>query len=133
MGKKKKILIIEDDDSQAQALAAFLEAKDYKVFQAFSGETGLDLIQTELPDLILLDVFLPGEDGLAILKRLKRQTDPNTGEPSKTHHIPIIILTGKGDMMEEVFEMEEAFAFFKKPYEPQTLLLSIQRALESKT
>ena len=129
---KKKILIIEDDDSQAQALTAFLEMKNYQVLQAYSGETGLELIQTDLPDLILLDIFLPGEDGLSILKRLKRKADPDTGEASKTSHIPVIVLTGKGDMMEEVFEMEEAFAFFRKPYEHQALLTSIQRALESK-
>ena len=129
---KKKILIVDDEESFLDTLSIRLGREGYEVFGAPTGEKGLELAQTQEPDLILLDIFLPGDDGLAILKKLKRPLDPETSGPSKTRTIPVIVLTGRGEKMEEVVRMEEAFAFFTKPVDTRSLLISIQRALESK-
>lgn len=127
---KKKILIVDDEESIVEVLTVRLTREGYQVIGAHSGEEGIQLARTHLPDVILLDIFLPGEDGLAVLKRLKRPMDAETGEPSKTRGIPVIVLTGRGEKMEDVFQMEEAFAFFTKPIDTQSLCVSIQRALE---
>lgn len=128
--KKKKILIIDDEEVIVETLRAKLEKEGYDVLGAYSGEKGIELARKESPHVIILDIFLPGEDGLTVLKRLKRPLDPETGETNTTRSIPVIVLTGKAEKMEEVFQMEEAFAFFTKPVNSGALLLSIQRALE---
>lgn len=128
-GRKKKILIVDDEESIVEALTLRLEREGYEVIGAYTGEKGLQLAQGERPDLIILDIFLPGEDGLAILKKLKRPIDSETGEPSKTREIPVLVLTGRGEKMEEMFEMEEAFAFLTKPVDSKALLAKIQEAL----
>lgn len=129
---KKKILIVDDEEAVVETLKIRLEREGYEVFGAYTGEKGLQLAQTEMPDVVLLDIFLPGEDGLAILKRLKRPIDPETGEASKTRGIPVIVVTGRGEKMEEMFQMEEAFAFLTKPVDSKLLLAEIQEALKKK-
>ena len=124
--------MIDDEESIVAALVAGLERENYEVLSAYTGEKGLQLAQKENPDAIILDVFLPGEDGLAVLKRLKRRIDPETGDSSGTREIPVIVLTGRGEKMGEMFQMEDAFAFFTKPFELKSLLSSIQQALEKK-
>lgn len=129
---KKKILVVDDEESIREVLRARLEAAGYQILSVASGEKALQLIQNETPDVIVLDVFLPGEDGLAVLKKLKRPVDRKTGEPSKTRQIPVIVITGKAEQMEEMFRMEDAFAFFGKPFDFIALQASIQKALNQK-
>lgn len=129
---KKKILVIDDEEPTVTTLTVGLEKEGYEVFGAYTGEKGLQLAQTERPDAIILDIFLPGEDGLSLLKKLKRPLDRETGESSKTRGIPVIILTGYGKKMKEIFEMEKAFSFFTKPFELKAVLASVEKALESK-
>ena len=131
-GSPKKILIVDDEESAVATLGAGLEASGYQILSAYTGEKGFQLARAEGPDVILLDIFLPGEDGLAILKKLKRPMDLETGEASKTRGIPVIVLTGRGEKMEEMFQAEDAFAFFTKPFELKALLASIRQALEKK-
>ena len=125
---KKKILVIDDEEALVEALSARLESAGYAVLSAYTGEKGLQLARTELPDAIILDIYLPGEDGLAIIKQLKRPIDPQTGDPSKTRKIPVIVLTGKAEKMEDMFQMEECFAFFTKPFDSKELLASVAKA-----
>ncbi len=126
---KKKILVVDDEEALVEALTARLQMEGYQVLSAFTGEKGLQTAQVEKPDLIILDIFLPGEDGLAILKKLKRPVDSKTGESSKTRQIPVLVLTGRGQQMKDMFEMEEAAAFLTKPFETQSLLSAIQKIL----
>lgn len=67
----KKILIIEDEDALAKAMAAKLTLKKYKALIAKDGQAGLDTALQEKPDLILLDIFMPVMDGLTMLKKLR--------------------------------------------------------------
>lgn len=83
--KKKKILIIEDDKFLLRLYSDKLRRADFEVFEALTGEEGLNKISTENPDLIILDLILPRKSGFEILSELKID--------SKTKDIPIIILT----------------------------------------
>lgn len=82
---KKKIALIEDDKILSDTLYESLKDSGFDVSRAFDGEEGLRLVETEKPDLVLLNILLPKLDGLAVAKKLK--SDPLTAD------IPIIILT----------------------------------------
>ena len=92
----KKILFIEDEQTLQKTLGDILKKEGYEVVSALDGETGLRLVGTEKPDLILLDVILPKIEGFDVLKKLKE--DPNT------KNIPVIILTN----LEEMEHVEKA-------------------------
>jgi DNA-binding response OmpR family regulator len=81
----KRILFIEDEAVLQQTLGDALQLQGYKFLSAMDGAAGLRLAKSELPDLILLDLMLPGKDGFEILEELRNY--------SKTEHIPVIVLT----------------------------------------
>ena len=81
----KKILIIEDEENMVKGLRFNLEARDYAVVAAFDGETGLKKAVDERPDLIILDLMLPGLNGYEVCKKLKESSP----------EIPIVMLTAK--------------------------------------
>jgi DNA-binding response OmpR family regulator len=81
---KKKLLLIDDDQTLLHLLSQYLKESDYEVFEATNGKEGLHLAYAERPDLILLDVMLPGMDGWEICARLREMTD-----------VPVIMLTAK--------------------------------------
>jgi len=83
-----KILIVEDDETLARMYQKKLEHEGFLVETAFSGEEGLKAVEKEKPDLILLDIMMPGIDGFAVVKQLKADNE--------TKDIPIIILTNLG-------------------------------------
>ena len=82
---KQKIIIIEDDKILSKVLCAELSDAGFEVLPAFDGETGLKLVRSERPDLVLLDLILPKKHGLEILEEIKKTPD--------TLGIPVIILT----------------------------------------
>jgi len=81
----KKILLIEDNELNRDMLSRRLQKRGYQVVTAVDGETGIAMAQTEAPALILMDVTLPGIDGLEATRRLKAAPE--------TRHIPIVALT----------------------------------------
>jgi len=85
----KKITIVEDEELISKALAGVLEDAGFKVSQAYDGEEGLSMIESEKPDLILLDIIMPKMDGLTMLKKLQ--------EKEWGKNIPIIVLTNLSD------------------------------------
>jgi DNA-binding response OmpR family regulator len=85
----EKIILIEDDEILSKVLFTELSDAGFKVLQAFDGETGLELIKSSQPDLVLLDLVLPKKLGLEVLEELKDSTD--------TENIPVIILTLLGE------------------------------------
>ena len=86
---KKVILAIEDDDPIRKAIKDHLERKNFKVFQADTGERGLALVKAENPDLVILDLMLPGMQGEEVLKTMN--------ESGIIKKIPVIVLSAKGD------------------------------------
>ena len=115
----KKILLIDDDSQLIELVAMRLEANEYQVLAAFSGQDGLSMAESEEPDLILLDITMPGMDGLEVLRKLKYN--------SKTSHIPVVMLTSKTES-QAIFRSQElrAVEYIIKPFEPKELLSIIK-------
>jgi DNA-binding response OmpR family regulator len=103
----KKILIIEDEKNMIEGLKFNLEARDYTVIAAFDGETGLMKASEERPDLVILDLMLPGINGYEVCKRLKE----------KKPELPIIMLTAKSQESDIVTGLElGADDYITKPF-----------------
>jgi len=117
-----KILIVDDEKDILELIGYNLEKEGYKILKALSGETALRSSRSENPDLILLDLMLPGIDGLDVLKKLKKD--------AKTTNIPTILLTAKGEEADIVAGLElGADDYITKPFSPRVLLARIRAAL----
>lgn len=111
----KKILIVEDDPSFSRAINHIVEKEGYNVITASNGMTGLRMAKEENPDLLILDVMLPGLDGFEICSRL-RQDPPTAG-------LPIIMLSAKGQEADKTTGLKVgANEYLTKPVD-RTLLL----------
>jgi len=112
----KKILIIEDEKNMIEGLRFNLEARDYHVIAAFDGETGLRKTTEEQPDLVILDLMLPGMNGYEVCKVLKERTPG----------LPIIMLTAKNQESDIVTGLElGADDYITKPFSILELLARI--------
>lgn len=119
---KKKILFVDDEDDIREVLQIRLESNGYNVVTAASGEEALEKVTSEKPDLMILDIMMPGMDGLTVLKTLRRgDANPN---------LPVIMLTAKRQkMIGELFEFENIQGFVEKPFEAAVLLDLIRKAV----
>ncbi len=119
---KEPVLIVEDDPDIVELLQYTLEREGYPVLVAQNGEKGLAEAQRRKPGLILLDLMLPGLDGLAVCKALK-------GEES-TKGIPVVMLTAKGEESDVVLGLEfGADDYVRKPFSPRELVARIRAVL----
>ncbi|MEO0533468.1 MAG: response regulator [Cyanobacteria bacterium P01_A01_bin.123] len=111
----KRILIIDDDADIREATQLCLEITGHwDVLKASSGPEGIAIAQSETPDVILLDIMMPGMDGFATLQRLR--------EKNSTQQIPIIILTAKAQSRErQSFGQLNVLSVITKPYDPLTI------------
>lgn len=116
-----KILIIEDETDINQLLAKILEADGYRTVQAFSGTEGLLLAEQESPDLILLDLMLPGLSGEALLAKLRSE---------KQCRVPVLVLSAKAALSDKVTLLKTgADDYITKPFEPEEVSARVQAAL----
>lgn len=116
----KKILIIEDEKNMIEGLRFNLEARDYIVISALDGETGLNKVVEERPDLIILDLMLPGINGYEVCKKLKES------EPE----IPIVMLTAKSQESDIITGLDlGADDYITKPFSVLELLARINALL----
>ena len=123
---KEKILIVEDEKDIIKMLEYNLKKEGFRVTNARDGEDALDLALRQYPDLILLDLMLPGIDGLEVCKTLKKET--------KTASIPIIMLTAKSQESDKVVGLElGADDYITKPFSPRELLARIKAVLRRAT
>jgi len=122
---KKRILVVDDEEDILELVTFNLAKEGYHVAGALTGEEALKKVHREVYDLILLDLMLPGIDGLEVTKSLK--SDP------KTSHIPIVMLTAKGEEADIVTGLElGAEDYITKPFSPRVLLARIRTALRRK-
>ena len=122
MASEKKILFVDDEDDIREVLQIRLESYGYQVMTAGSGEEALQKVQTDHPDLIILDIMMPGMDGLAVLKKLRKD--------ESTSDLPVIMLTAKRKkLIGDLFEFENIQGFIEKPFESEVLLDLIKKAL----
>ena len=128
MARQAKILVVDDDSVFVQATKAVLESKNYQVSAAFDGDEGLQKVQDERPDLIILDIIMPTKDGFTVCEQLK-------GDPQYSK-IPVLILTSfaerKGETSIPVSEglTLEAEDYIDKPVSPDELLSRIEKMLK---
>ncbi len=119
---KETILIVEDEKDIVKMLDYNLKKEGYRILVAHDGEDAIDLANTKRLDLILLDLMLPGMDGLEVCKALK-------GE-SKTALLPIIMLTAKSQESDKVVGLElGADDYVTKPFSPRELIARIKAVL----
>jgi two-component system alkaline phosphatase synthesis response regulator PhoP len=120
--KKIKVLVVEDEATIQELLQFNLERVNYKVKVTDSGEEAIKQASKSNPDLILLDIMLPGTDGLEVCKTLKAS--------SKTKNIPIIMLTALCEEADIVAGLElGADDYVTKPFSPRVLLARVKAAL----
>ena len=119
---KENILIVDDEEDVLELVRYNLEKEGYIVQTAACGEDALKKASARLPDLIVLDLMLPGIDGLTICRKLKTE--------GKTQNIPVIMLTAKSEESDVVTGLEiGADDYITKPFSPKVLIARIRRVL----
>ena len=117
------ILVIEDEKDIADLVAFNLRRNDYQVELAPDGLKGLAAAKSLLPDLIILDLMMPGMDGIALFKELKRE--------AATRKIPVIMLTARGQTEDRILGLEVgADDYMTKPFSPKELMLRVKNLLK---
>lgn len=115
----KKLLIIDDDESLTESLSLFFEKHQVELVCANDPLVGLELLTTEPPNLLLLDVTMPKVDGFTLCKKIR-----------KTHNLPIIMLTARGRLEDKIQGFEIGVDdYLPKPFEPLELLVRVQALL----
>ncbi|HPN84057.1 MAG TPA: response regulator transcription factor [Victivallales bacterium] len=119
---KAKILVVEDEKDIADLIEMNLEREGYKVRTVESGEECIKMAREKLPDIIILDLMLPGMDGLDVCRIMKND--------SKTRHIPIIMLTAKGEESDVITGLEMgADDYMTKPFSAKVLMARVKAVL----
>lgn len=117
------ILLIDDDEKLGDLLGVFFDRFDLKLQVAHDPETGLKMLDAQEPDLVILDVMLPGQDGFAVCRTIR-----------KVSTVPIIMLTARGEVTDRIVGLEiGADDYMPKPFEPRELVARIQNVLRRST
>jgi two-component system, NtrC family, nitrogen regulation response regulator NtrX len=118
---KFRVLVIDDESAIRDSLKMTLEYEGYEVLGAATGQEGLSLAEREAPDLVLLDVKMPGMDGIEVLERLRSMNDS----------VPVIVVSGHGTISTAVDATKKgAFDFIEKPFASDRVLVSLRNALD---
>ena len=122
MSHKKRILLIEDEEDIAALIKLQAEASGYKMHVEVDGINGYRAIEREKPDLVILDIMLPGQNGFDVCRKIKNNPDLRS--------IPVIILTAKGEELDMVLGLElGADDYVAKPFSPKVLFSRIKAVL----
>lgn len=118
-----KILVVDDEKPISDIIKFNLEKEDYEVVTAFDGEEALEKVETEDPDLVVLDVMLPKIDGLEVMREIR-----------KTHSMPVIMVTAKEDEIDKVLGLEMgADDYVTKPFSNRELVARVKANLRRQT
>ncbi len=120
--KNLKILLVDDEEEFVTTLAERLELRGLQARAALNGEAALQMIEADTPEIVILDVMMPGIGGFEVLRRIKAQHP----------QLPVILLTGRGSEKEGVKGMQlGAFDYLMKPLNIEELIKKMQEAIES--
>ena len=120
---KSRILVIDDEAAIRDSLRMTLEYEGYEFMGAATGQEGLALAEREAPDLVLLDVKMPGMDGIEVLERLRNMND----------QLPIVVISGHGTISTAVEATKKgAWDFIEKPFASERVLVSLRNALDQR-
>jgi DNA-binding response OmpR family regulator len=116
---EQTVVIVEDDPSIADLVELYLRQAGYRVLQAPTGERGLELVQTHQPDLVVLDIGLPGIDGLEVCRRLRATTS-----------VPVLFLTARDGEVDRIVGLElGADDYVTKPFSPREIVARVRAIL----
>ncbi len=120
----KKILLIEDEEYLQQTLSEYLADEKFEVIGAMDGQSGLELVQEKMPDVVLLDIILPKMDGFKVLEEIKKS--------EKTKNIPVILLTNLENMedIQKAFEKGAAAYLIKSDFKLEEVIAKIKEILK---
>lgn len=117
-----RVLIIDDSPTETYKLTSMLEKNGHVVLTADNGEAGIALAQKELPDVVLMDIVMPGLNGFQATRQLAKSPE--------TAHIPVIIVTTKDQETDRVWGMRQgAKAYLTKPIQPDVLMSAMAQAM----
>lgn len=115
----EKILIADDEQLMRQLVADFLQPEGYEIVEAADGKEALQLYHEQHPDLILLDVMMPGYDGWTVCREIRRESS-----------VPIMMLTAKGEEIDQLFAYDLGIdEYITKPFSPKILVAKIKALL----
>lgn len=118
----KKILVVDDETDLLKVTLLRLKKTGYEVFGCADGQGVLDMARQFTPDLIILDVYLPGINGDNVTKILKKDNN--------LKHIPVILISASTRILDEKAWGSGAAAYLKKPFEPEELVSLVKKVLE---
>ena len=119
---KKKVLVVDDEVTTVQLLEYVLQKNNFETISVYSGKKALEKAREEKPDLILLDIMMPGMDGIEVCTELKKDPETNT--------IPIIFLSALGQETDVALGLKKgAMSYITKPFNPSDLLRQIHLLL----
>ena len=120
---KPRILVVDDEAAIRDSLKMILEYEGYEVMQAATGEEGVKLIEREAPDLVFLDIKMPGMDGLEVLQKLRHLVDTT----------PIVVVSGHGTINTAVEATRlGAFDFIEKPFTTERVMVTVRNAVDTR-
>ena len=111
------VLVVEDEPRILRFLSISLRASGYNIITAIRGDQVIDLVKSETPDIIILDVFLPGADGFEVLKELRTFSQ-----------LPVIVMSARDSLGPEALALG-ATEFMAKPFKPEQLIRGIRNIL----
>jgi len=132
MSKQATILVVDDEKTIREVVRRYLEHEGYRVIEADTGPRALEVLETSQPDLIVLDIMLPGIDGFAITRKLR---NPSGFSPLSVHgDIPIIFLTARTDEMDRIQGFEVGGDdYMMKPFSARELVARVGAVLRRST
>jgi two-component system response regulator MtrA len=118
-----RVLVVDDDQALAEMLGIVLRGNDFEASFVADGDRALDAFRTVRPDIVLLDLMLPGRDGVDVCRDIRAES-----------HVPIVMLTAKGDTLDVVAGLEAgADDYVVKPFKPAELVARIKARLRTET
>jgi DNA-binding response OmpR family regulator len=114
-----RVLVIDDEENVCELIALYFEKAGYEIISTGDGNEGIEMIRSQKPDLVILDLMLPGMDGLDVCKEIR-----------KTSNIPLIMLSARVDEVDRVLGLEiGADDYVTKPFSPRELLARVKAVL----
>jgi DNA-binding response OmpR family regulator len=113
------VLVVDDESIVREVVVKYLRREGYRTLEAGDGDTALELVESEHPDLVVLDLMLPGTDGLAVCRRIRARSE-----------LPVIMLTARGEEADRIVGLElGADDYVTKPFSPRELAARVKTVL----
>jgi two-component system KDP operon response regulator KdpE len=122
--EKKLVLVVDDEPRILRFVSLSLSSLGFTVIKASTGEEGLQMVASERPDAMILDIFMPGLDGFDVLRRLRTSEDKEG-----RHHLPVIVFSARSSAAEQAFALG-ATDFISKPFLPEEIAEKLEAALD---